>query len=684
MALTPGTRLGVYEVTAPLGEGGMGQVWRATDTTLGREVAIKILPDAFASDPERLARFEREARTLAALNHPHIAAIYAVEKSGGTLALVMELVEGEDLSQRIARLRGPGASAKQAGLPLDEALPIARHIAEALDAAHAQGIVHRDLKPANIKVRADGTVKVLDFGLAKALDTTASRASAEDSPTITTPAMTQAGMILGTAAYMAPEQARGKPVDKRADIWAFGVVLFEMLTGTRAFDGEDTTEVLGAVVRLEPNYSALPAEVPAPVRTLLQSCLVKDPRRRVADISTALFVLDKAASLAPPAAATAATSVTSVATAAHRGRVAWTVASVALLGMAAMAAPALRYLRQSPPPEPAVTRFTIAPPNGVTLTGVPIVSPDGTRVVFAGAESGGLGLYVRPLDALEAQRLPATEGASWPFWSPDSKSIGFFSADKLKKIDITGGPAVTICDAPAGRGGAWSSKGVILFAPGTAGGLQQVSAAGGIPAPATMLDPATKAVSHRWPHFLPDGEHFLYASMVTAGPGSGSNGVFVSSLGATTSTFLVSADGWAGYAHPGVLLFLRGTTLMRQPFDTTELRLTGEPTPVAEAIGLPGGNSAAFSASHTGVLVYVTDRQVANNRRLVWVDRKGGVTPLALAPGVYDSPALSPNGQQVVLAVRDTTGERIWVYDLARGTFDKRTFDGPGDNFPIW
>ena len=542
MALTPGIRLGVYEVTAPLGEGGMGQVWRATDTTLGRQVAIKILPDAFASDPERLARLEREARTLAALNHPHIAAIYGFEKSSGMHALVMELVEGEDLSQRIARLRAPGASAKQAGLPLDEALPIARQIAEALEAAHAQGIVHRDLKPANIKVRADGTVKVLDFGLAKALDTHAASAVAENSPTITTPAMTQAGMILGTAAYMAPEQARGKPVDRRADIWAFGVVLFEMLTGTRAFDGEDTTEVLGAVVRLEPNYSALPADVPAPVRTLLQSCLVKDPRRRVADISTALFVLDKAASLAPPAGATPATAATAVPSAAPRGRLAWTVASVAVLGMAAMAVPALRYLRQTPPQEPPVMRFTIAPPDGVTLTSAPMISPDGTRVVFAGTAAGGDGvaLYVRPLDALEAQPLPATEGTSLPFWSPDSKSIGFFSADKLKRIDITGGPAVTICDAPAGRGGAWSSKGVILFAPGTAGGLQQVSAAGGIPAPATMLDPATKAVSHRWPHFLPDGEHFLYASMVTPGPGSGSNGVFVSSLGATTSAFLVS------------------------------------------------------------------------------------------------------------------------------------------------
>ncbi len=683
MALAPGSRLGVYEVTAPLGAGGMGQVWRATDTTLGRQVAIKILPDAFASDPERLARFEREARTLAALNHPHIAAIHAVEKSGGTLALVMELVEGEDLSQRIARLRAPGASAGQAGLPLDEALPIARQIAEALEAAHAQGIVHRDLKPANIKVRADGTVKVLDFGLAKALDANAASASADNSPTITTPAMTQAGMILGTAAYMAPEQARGKPVDKRADIWAFGVVLFEMLTGTRAFDGEDTTEVLGAVVRLEPNYSALPADVPAPVRTLLQSCLVKDPRRRVADISTALFVLDKAGSLAPPVAATSATSVTSAATAARRGRVAWTVASVAVLGMAAMAVPTLRYLRQTPQPEPAVTRFTIAPPDGVGIGGPPMISPDGTRVVFAGTGARAA-LYVRPLEALEAQRLPATEGAFLPFWSPDSKSVGFFADEKLKKIDVAGGPAVTVCDAPAGRGGAWSRTGVIVFAPDARGGLQQVSAAGGTPAPATILDPATKATSHRWPQFLPDGEHFLYYSQVTVNLGSGANGVFVTSLGSTASTFLVATDQWATHAAPGALLFLRGTTLMRQPFDTVKLRLTGEPAPVADDIRLPGGNSAPFSASHTGVLVYVTYRQVANNRRLVWVDRKGGITPLALAPGVYDSPALSPNGQQVVLAVRDTTGEHVWVYDLARGTLGKRTFDGPGDNFPIW
>jgi serine/threonine protein kinase/Tol biopolymer transport system component len=669
MALTPGTRLGVYEVTAPLGEGGMGQVWRATDTTLGRQVAIKILPDAFASDPERLARFEREAKTLASLNHPHIAAIYGFENSGGMHALVMELVEGEDLSQRIAR----GA------IPLDEAVPIAKQIAEALETAHGQGVIHRDLKPANIKVRADGTVKVLDFGLAKALDpAAASSVEAMNSPTITTPAMTRAGMILGTAAYMAPEQARGKPVDKRADIWAFGAVLFEMLTGTRAFPGEDVTDTLAAVVRAETDWGLMPQDVTPTLVMFLRRCLQKDPRQRLGDIHDMRLALDGAFDATSPQTTPSGTP------AAPQGRLAWIVAAVAVVAAATLALPALRHLRETLPPEPPVIRFTIAPPNGVRLTSVPMVSPDGTRVVFAGAESGGIGLYVRPLDALEAQRLPATEGASWPFWSPDSKSVGLFAAGKLKKIDITGGPAVTICDAPAGRGGAWSSKGVILFALGTAGGLLQVSAAGGIPAPATMLDPATKANSHRWPQFLPDGEHFLYFSLVTPGLGSGANGVFVTSLGSTTSTFLVATDGWAAHAAPGVLLFARGSTLMSQPFDTAELRLTGEPAPVAEAIGLPGGNIAAFSASHTGVLVYSAGSQVANNRRLVWVDRKGAVTPLALAPGVYDSPALSPDGQQVVLAVRDTTGEHIWVYDLARGTLGKRTFDGPGNNFPVW
>ncbi|MSO60862.1 MAG: hypothetical protein EXQ50_02020 [Acidobacteria bacterium] len=366
-----------------------------------------------------------------------------------------------------------------------------------------------------------------------------------------------------------------------------------------------------------------------------------------------------------------------VPTAAPRGRMAWMAFAVAAVVAAALAVPALRHLRETPPPEPPVMRFTIAPPDGVTPTSAPMISPDGTRVIFAGtAAVGGGSLYVRPIEALAAQRVPATEGATWPFWSTDSRSVGFFAGGKLKKIDIAGGPAVTICDATNGRGGAWSRTGVIVFAPNTASGLQQVSASGGTPAAATVLDPATQAIAHRWPQFLPDGEHFLYLQVAP-----GATGIFVTSLGSKTSTLLVSTDARAEYVHPGALLFMRGATLMRQPFDTVGLRLGGEPAPVAEDLSLTQASAAPFSVSDTGVLVYSTGQ--AASKRLVWVDRKGGVTPLALAPGAYDSPALSPDGRQVVLTVRDTTGEHIWVYDIARGTLGKRTFDGAGDNFPI-
>ena len=659
MALTPGDRLGVYEVLAAVGEGGMGQVWRAHDAKLNRDVALKVLPDSFAHDADRLARFTREAQTLAALNHPNIAHIHGLEESGGVRALVMELVEGEDLSQRIAR----GA------IPLDEALPIARQIAEALEAAHEQGIIHRDLKPANIKVRADGTVKVLDFGLAKALDPVkASSAEAMNSPTLSLHA-TQAGMILGSAAYMAPEQAKGRAVDRRADVWAFGAVLFEMLSGTRAFEGDDIADTLANVLKMEPAWERMPADVPARIRQVLRGCLQKDPKQRIHDVADVRLALEGAFETAAPQA------TTSGATAAPRGRRALIVAlAAAMLGMGALAVPALRYLREAPPPEPPVMRFTIAPPDGVTLTGAPMISPDGTRVVFA----GGGALFVRPLDALTAERLPATEVATYPFWSPDSRKVGFFAGGKLKKIDIAGGPAVTICDAPAGRGGSWSRTGVILFA-NTTSGLQQVPAAGGTPVPATILDPATRATSHRWPQFLPDGEHFLYLNVVAAG----SSGIFVTSLGSKTSSLLVSTDDRAEYALPDALLFVRGTTLMRQPFDTVGLRLTGDPAPVAEDIGRLGSNVAAFSVSDTGVLVYSTG-QSALNRRLVWVDRRGGVTPLALAPAAYDSPALSPDGQHIVLIVRDATGAHLWVYDIARGTLGKRTFEGTNDSWPIW
>ena len=442
MALAPGTRLGVYEIVAQIGEGGMGLVYRARDTKLNRDVALKVLPDLFAGDADRLARFTREAQTLASLNHPNIAHIHGLEESGGVRALVMELVEGDDLSQRIAR----GA------IPVDEALPIAKQIAEALEAAHQQGIIHRDLKPANIKLRPDGTVKVLDFGLAKALapeQDPASGAHRSQSPTITSPAMlTGLGIVLGTAAYMAPEQAKGREADKRSDIWAFGCVLYEMLTGRRPFDGEDMTDVLGAVVRLEPRWEALPSDVPAPVRTLLRQCLVKDRRRRVGDIAAALFVLDHQASI-----------VSTVPVAPRSNRIAWLVAALSIIATVATAVVALRMSR-SATLAPELVQFTIAPPEK-TAFGGPVagwtgraaqlaISPDGRNIVFVAGAQSAFQIWLRPVASAEARPIQGTEGGTFPFWSPNSQFVAFFAGGKLKRVAIAGGPPVELTDVATG------------------------------------------------------------------------------------------------------------------------------------------------------------------------------------------------------------------------------------------
>ena len=437
MSLTPGTRLGVYEIGAQIGEGGMGAVYRATDTSLSRQVAIKVLPDAFAQDAERLARFEREAKTLAALNHPNIAAIYGLERSSGTLALVMELVEGDDLSQRIAR----GA------IPLDEALPIAKQIAEALEAAHEQNIIHRDLKPANIKVRADGQVKVLDFGLAKAMEPAAgSSPSMSMSPTITTPAMTQAGMILGTAAYMAPEQAKGRTVDRRADVWAFGCVLFEMLTGTRAFAGDDVSEVLASVLARDPDWTRLPPTLSPAVVTFIRRCLNKNPKQRIDSVQDVRLALEGAFETAAPQTTASALS------SALRERLTWIGAALVIVASAA----AIYYL--SRPVEERVVRATLLPPENWTVGGASppsrlALSPDGRVVAFvAQGPKNAVQLWVRRIDAVSAQPLLGTDGATSPFWSPDSRSIGFFAEGKLKRIEASGGPTISLCDAPGSAG----------------------------------------------------------------------------------------------------------------------------------------------------------------------------------------------------------------------------------------
>ena len=650
----------------------MGQVYRATDTKLKRQVAIKILPTALAADHDRLVRFQREAEVLASLNHPHIAAIYGLEESGGITALVMELVEGEDLSQRIAR----------SAIPLEEALPIAKQMAEALEAAHGQGIIHRDLKPANIKVRSDGTVKVLDFGLAKTMEVVAGGDFSQP-PTITTPAMTQAGMILGTAAYMSPEQARGKTVDKRTDIWAFGAVLFEMITGTRAFPGDDLTDTLAAVVKLDPPWDAIGEDVPARVRQVLRVCLQKDPGQRAQAIGDVRLALEGAFETVAPATPTVSPVVSRT-----RERLAW-AASLGVVSLVALALGAFAFLRQAPADVRAI-RFLVFPPDGWSVaTATPdgpllaplAVSPDGSRIAFLGtAATGGSRLWVRALSALSAKELPGTEGASSPFWSPDGQSLGFFADGQLKKIEVAGGSAVTLCEGvTAAVGGTWSRDGVIVFAPSPASALQKVSASGGVPSAATLLGDGE--IGHRRPSFLPDGRHFLYSVVEGA--------IYVASLDSTARTLLIKTPttGNVQYAD-GHLLFVRGTTLMAQPFDLRQLTVTGEPVPVAEQVQVTR-RYGAYSASDAGVLVYQTGTGLAAaDRQLTWFDRVGKRLETIEKPGSYVAVAISPDGTRVAMdrsePGQSDNAEDVWVHDFTRSISTRFTFDRADDFMAVW
>ena len=691
MALTPGTRLGVYEVTAPIGEGGMGQVYRARDTKLNRDVALKILPDSFANDADRLARFTREAQTLASLNHPNIAHIHGLEESGGVRALIMELVEGQDLSQRIAR--GP--------IPVDEALPIAKQIAEALESAHEQGIIHRDLKPANIKVRPDGTVKVLDFGLAKAMEPTgAMAASVSMSPTITTPAMTQAGMILGTAAYMAPEQARGKTVDKRADIWAFGVVVFEMLTGRRAFGGGDISITLASVMMQEPEWSALPAAAPVGLRRLLTRCLKKDPKARMRDIGEARLQIEELLGGAPEALSVPAMPRTLSLW--QRARP-WTSAGALALGLVLIAVSFIA-LRRAGAVAPAAgpVAFTIAPPENTSFGGPRslgsgratqvAVSPDGQNIVFVAGASSGFQIWLRAVATLATRPIPGTEGGVFPFWSPDSRSIGFFAAGKLKKVQIAGGPPIVLCDATFARGGSWSRDDVILFTPSTNGALYRVSSAGGAPTVVTTLDPTTGETNHRWPYFLPDGRHFLYtASVGTCCPASKPSMIRIGSLDAAEAavTLFEGAESSVSYAS-GHLLFAKfeDEILMAQPFDLDARQLKGAAFPLAEHISWEGSRYVGASASENGTLVYAHGDSEA--RRLTWLDRSGrALATLGDAAPYSSSSSLALSRDEQRVAVAQGTGRPanvdIWIIDLARnGPSRRQTFEPGADGSPVW
>ena len=669
----------------------MGEVYRARDTKLNRDVAIKVLPDLFVSDADRLARFIREAQTLASLNHPSIAIIHGLEQTGDVHALVMELVPGEDLSQRIAR----GA------IPLDEALPIAKQIADALEAAHEQGIVHRDLKPANIKVRPDGTVKVLDFGLAKAMEPVGSAPTMSQSPTITTPAMTQAGILLGTAAYMSPEQARGKAVDRRADIWAFGVVLFEMLTARRAFEGDDIAITLAAIMMKEPDWRALPTATPVALRQLLTRCLKKDPKARVRDIGDARLQIEELLTGAPEEA-----QVTPIPLprSSWRRMLPWAAAGALAIGLTTivMGVVALRRAGDVLPAAGPV-QFTIEPPENTSFggpqaggTGIATqlaVSPDGRSIVFVAGGPSGYQIWLRPVATVAARPIPGSEGGTFPFWSPENRFVGFFASGKLKKVEIGGGPPTVLCDAPAGRGGSWNRDNVIVFAPGTianaqggAGtGLMRVSGNGGVPTIVTQVDPAIGEMRHRWPHFLPDGRHFFYTEI--AGPGGSSSKPSMIRIGSLDQSeaaiALFQADSSVSYAS-GHLLFARDDTLMAQPFNPDTRQSEGDAFPLAEYVSREGSRYVGASASENGTLVYAHDGSLSTTQ-LTWFDRTGRPLSNVGDAAAYENLSLSPDERHVAVSLRTGLQDReVWIMDIARGLRNKLTV-GPGISAsPVW
>ncbi len=651
MAITAGTQLGSYQVHSLIGEGGMGRVFRAHDAKLKRDVAIKALPDEFSRDPERVARFSREAELLASLNHPNIASIYDLGDAQGSRYLVLELVEGENLAERIAR--GP--------VPWDEALEMAKQIAEALDAAHERGIVHRDLKPANVKVTPDGRVKVLDFGLAKVWADDAAR-DTTNSPTLT--AATVQGVIMGTASYMSPEQARGKRVDRSADVWAFACVLYEMLTGAKTFGGETVTDVLGAIVRADPDWSALPKDVPPHVRRLLRRCLEKDRRNRLRDASTVL--LDLSQSPEDDAAAPARV---------RGARWPW-VAAIAVLGVALIATVVVAL---RPEPAAAEMRLDIATVAGSTPYDFAL-SPNGEYIAFVAFGGGEQRLWVRPLATTEARPLAGTEGATYPFWSADSRSLGFFASTKLQRIDVAGGSPLVLAAAPSGRGGAWNNDDTILFAPNSTGPLFRIKASGGEEPTAVTVIEQGAPLSHRFPQFLPDRRHFFFF-----GQGNPNVlGVYLGSLDGGPSKRLVAADAAAVFLPPNRVLFLRQGTLVTRGIDVAKGELLDDAVTIADGVAWDSNiYIGAYSASSAGIAYRAGS---AGTVQLTWFDRAGKPAGLAGEPDAngLQFPDLSPDGRRLAV-VRSVQGNQdLFLMDLLRGGFARFTADTASDQNPVW
>jgi eukaryotic-like serine/threonine-protein kinase len=671
MSLVRGTRLGSYEIVGSLGAGGMGEVYRARDTKLARDIALKILPATFTTDPERVARFRREAQILAALNHPNIGSIYGIDEGNGRQFLVLELVEGESLATRIER----GA------IPLEEAVVIARQLAEALEAAHEKGIVHRDLKPANIVLTADNHVKVLDFGLAKAVEPGVSSSPAS-SPTMTTPAMTQLGVILGTAAYMAPEQAKGRAADKRSDVWAFGCVLFEMLSGKRPFEGEDVSDTLAAVLRGEPDWNAIPATVPASITTLIRRCLEKDRKRRVGDVAAALYVLT-----APPTGSGGPAVPQAI------GSDTWRrVAAAALVAAAATAGITTTIVRSLTPAQTRpVTRFTIALPDGQQFTNpgrnVLAISPDGRQVVY----NANNRLYLRPMSAAEARPIPGTEsaGASNPVFSPDGQSIAFWSfADStLKRISVSGGTAVTLFAAANPLGVSWGADGILF--PVVGKGIMRVPASGGNPELIVKVG-ADEIASG--PQMLPGGNSVLFTlgKNPTASNATGDADIVIQRLNSGDRQTIIRGGGDGRYIDSGHIVYATGGTLFAVAFDAGGGKIAGSPVPVIEGVrraaSVAVAAAAHFGTSASGTVVYVPGPAgvSAGQLELVAIDRTGRAEVLKLPLNSYQHPRISPDGKQVTFTTEERSETIIWVYELAGTSAPRRLTFGGRNQFPIW
>ena len=682
MGIAPGTRLGAYEITALLGRGGMGEVYRARDDRLGRDVAVKVLPDAFAADPDRISRFEREARVLASLTHANIAAIYgleegAIEGSGTVRALVLELVEGETLADRL--LRGP--------IPVDEALPIARQIAEALEAAHEQGIIHRDLKPANIKLTPSGAVKVLDFGLAKLAREVPSAAAAGGatteplaalsmSSTMAMPGGTAVGLILGTAAYMSPEQAKGRPADKRSDMWALGCVLYEMLTGAKAFEGDDVSETLAEVIKTNIAWDRLPANTPIALRRLLRRLIVKDPKSRIADAGVARLEIDEA-SAEPMVAGDLAAAPVAVPRSVVRRYGALAAALLVGVVMTAVVMSGLRGVEVPP-----LTRFGLFPPPPIRLAGNAsqrlAISRDGRRVIYNGAGGGVERLYAHQLDQLDAVSIAQGDLGSI-FLSPDGEWIGFNDAraGQFKKVRVSGGPPATICDVPAASGGfngaTWGATGSIVFATGNNPSLMQVPDAGGVPQPLTRPE----GERHRQPHFLPGGRTLLFTVNKPDQPEQ-----IAAMVMGTGSWKMVIAGTSPRYSPSGHLVFLRDNALWAVRFDEAALQVIGNAVPVVEGVGRQG-TTALFDIAANGTMAYSPSSEEAVARTVTWVDRNGREEGIPIPQRPFDSVRLSPDGTALALDAIDEERD-VWIWRFAGRTLTRLTFDRARDAYSGW